>query len=135
MKSLIILSFFSLFLVLSTSCESNSDKLKIYSLEEVDEVAVPSFGLDSFYKYLDVMVINPNITLNDTIKYFVEFTVLENGKLKIGEQYPSISLTFDSMVCQTMKDTEPWIPSQLNGKKVSTSLILPFKFSPKVAID
>ncbi len=117
---------FALFIFIAfmiTSCKS-----QVHSSKEVDQTPEFPGGNENYANYLEENFswVQSQLTIEGVV--LVAFVVKYNGDITDVEVMQSLCKSCDSEAFRLIKMMPDWSPAVLNGKKVSSKVVLPVKF-------
>jgi len=98
----------------------------------VDKPAVPYGGLEFMYNYIMHEFTPPEDSepLSALSRPIVMIKITETGGFHSAEVIRSVHKSYEQSLIQLLKETFPWQPAILKNQPVSSTLVLPFYFSP-----
>ncbi|TXE13620.1 energy transducer TonB [Algoriphagus aquimarinus] len=107
---------------------SFADTVKFVEVQELDVPPKPQGGMKGWNNYLSQNLKVPQTDRgNGTV--IVVFLVQEDGSVTDVELLKSVSKGCDKAAMDVVKKSPKWEPGELDGKKVTSRMRLPIRFS------
>ena len=126
MKTIPIYFVFALFSLIACSDKKETVSAPDEISSQYDKPAVPSEGLNTFYKnFANSFVVSDSIKTDNSIKVMLSFVVETDGSLTELNVLKAENPEYGNQAIEILKSMPKWIPAELNGNPVRTLYTLP----------
>ncbi|MDR7129660.1 protein TonB [Algoriphagus sp. 4150] len=126
--SLILMAMLLVFALPNQSSFAQTESGEIH--QEVDEMPMPSDGIDGWNDYLAKNMKYPKAARKANVegRVLISFVVQTTGEISNAEIVSGIGGGCDEEVLRLVKESPKWKPGKKDGQVVNTQMMLPVNF-------